>query len=236
MRLDAQSLEKRRHRREQGISKAGNRRARHKAIELAWLWLRHQGDTALSRWFRTRTADAGNRAKRIAIVALARNLIVALCRYLTTGLVPERATRFCCLIHSDNVFGDDPLLRRDDVFGLSRTASAERVRGTSVFLTPLKSIVDASAASLSRRSFLNRAILSRSASVSGLSDRSVLCCADSAETRIPITVISPSALHASSRCSASSLWEPEEASSPGLHHPGRVSDIISEWVGDFKSE
>ncbi|UGY13588.1 IS110 family transposase [Bradyrhizobium septentrionale] len=78
--------------REQGISKAGNRRARHKAIELAWLWLRHQGDSALSRWFRARTADAGKRAKRIAIVALARKLIVALWRYLTTGLVPELAT------------------------------------------------------------------------------------------------------------------------------------------------
>ncbi|KJC57012.1 hypothetical protein UP10_00185 [Bradyrhizobium sp. LTSPM299] len=78
--------------REQGISKAGNRRARHKAIELAWLWLRHQGDSALSRWFRTRTANAGKRAKRIAIVALARKLIVALWRYLTTGLVPEQAT------------------------------------------------------------------------------------------------------------------------------------------------
>jgi transposase len=78
--------------REQGISKAGNRRARHKAIELAWLWLRHQGDSALSRWFRTRTADAGKRAKRIAIVALARKLIVALWRYLTSGLIPEQAT------------------------------------------------------------------------------------------------------------------------------------------------
>ncbi|WP_256467456.1 IS110 family transposase [Bradyrhizobium sp. 139] len=77
--------------REQGISKAGNRRARTKAIELAWLWLRHQGDSALSRWFRTRTANAGKRAKRIAIVALARKLIVALWRYLTTGLVPEGA-------------------------------------------------------------------------------------------------------------------------------------------------
>ncbi|MGY4399539.1 IS110 family RNA-guided transposase [Bradyrhizobium sp. USDA 3315] len=77
--------------REQGISKAGNRRARHKAIELAWLWLRHQGDSTLSRWFRTRTADAGKRAKRIAIVALARKLIVALWRYLTTGLVPDQA-------------------------------------------------------------------------------------------------------------------------------------------------
>jgi transposase len=78
--------------REQGISKAGNRRARHKAIELAWLWLRHQPNSALSHWFRTRTANAGRRAKRIAIVALARKLIVALWRYLTAGLVPEGAT------------------------------------------------------------------------------------------------------------------------------------------------
>ena len=77
--------------REQGISKAGNHRARVKAIELAWLWLRHQGDSALSRWFRARTANAGKRARRIAIVALARKLIVALWRYLTTGLVPEGA-------------------------------------------------------------------------------------------------------------------------------------------------
>lgn len=59
-------------------ARAGNRRARQKAIELAWLWLRHQRDSALSRWFHTRTANAGKRAKRIAIVALARKLIVAL--------------------------------------------------------------------------------------------------------------------------------------------------------------
>jgi transposase len=78
--------------REQGISKAGNRRARQKAIELAWLWLRHQPDSALSRWFITRTANAGKRTRRIAIVALARKLIVALWRYLTTGLVPKEAT------------------------------------------------------------------------------------------------------------------------------------------------
>ena len=78
--------------REQGISKAGNHRARLKAIELAWLWLRHQPDSALSCWFRSRTANAGKRARRIAIVALARKLIVALWRYLTTGLVPEGAT------------------------------------------------------------------------------------------------------------------------------------------------
>lgn len=78
--------------REQGISKAGNPRARVKAIELAWLWLQHQPDSELSLWFRTRTANAGKRARRIAIVALARKLMVALWRYLTTGLVPAGAT------------------------------------------------------------------------------------------------------------------------------------------------
>jgi transposase len=77
--------------REQGISKAGNPRARQKAIELAWLWVRHQPDSTLTLWFRQRTANASGRIKRIAIVALARKLIVALWRYLTTGLVPEFA-------------------------------------------------------------------------------------------------------------------------------------------------
>jgi transposase len=77
--------------REQGISKAGNPRARHKAIELAWLWLEHQPESALSRWFRERTAQGKGRIKRIAIVALARKLIVALWRFMTTGLVPEQA-------------------------------------------------------------------------------------------------------------------------------------------------
>jgi transposase len=78
-------------RREQGISKAGNPRARQAAIELAWLWIRHQPDSGLTRWFRQRTANASSRIKRIAIVALARKLMVALWRYLTTGLVPEGA-------------------------------------------------------------------------------------------------------------------------------------------------
>src|SRR5262249_32184636 len=77
--------------REQGISKAGNRRARHAAVELAWLWLIHQPDSALSRWFVQRTAGASKRIRKIAIVALARKLMVALWRYLTTGLIPEGA-------------------------------------------------------------------------------------------------------------------------------------------------
>jgi transposase len=77
--------------RDQGISKAGNPRARCAAIELAWLWLRHQPDSNLTQEYRRRTLNAGKRIKRIAIVALARKLIVALWRYLTTGLVPEGA-------------------------------------------------------------------------------------------------------------------------------------------------
>jgi transposase len=77
--------------REQGISKAGNPRARHAAVELAWLWLRHQPDSALTQWFRQRTSGASGRIRRIAIVALARKLMVALWRYLTSGLVPKGA-------------------------------------------------------------------------------------------------------------------------------------------------
>ena len=75
---------------EQGIAKAGNRPARSTAIELAWLWLRHQPDSALSRWFHARLGGTkSRRLKRILIVALARKLVVALWRYLTTGLLPE---------------------------------------------------------------------------------------------------------------------------------------------------
>lgn len=75
----------------QGTSKTGNPRARCAAVELSWLWLRHQPESALSRWFHYRTRNASKRFKRIAIVALARKLMVALWRYLTTGLVPEGA-------------------------------------------------------------------------------------------------------------------------------------------------
>jgi transposase len=77
--------------RDQGISKAGNPRARCAAIEMAWLWVRHQPDSKLTQDYRRRTLDASKRIKRIAIVALARKLVVALWRYLTTGLVPEAA-------------------------------------------------------------------------------------------------------------------------------------------------
>ena len=70
------------------ISKAGNRKGRTTGIELAWLWLRYQPDSDLSVWFRTRV---GTTKGRIAIVALARKLLVALWRYLETGVVPRGA-------------------------------------------------------------------------------------------------------------------------------------------------
>ena len=76
---------------DQGISKAGNRKGRTTGIELAWLWLRYQPDSDLSVWFRTRVGTTKGRIRRIAIVALARKLLVALWRYLETGLVPRGA-------------------------------------------------------------------------------------------------------------------------------------------------
>jgi transposase len=77
--------------REQGISKAGNRRIRHLMVELSWLWLRYQPGSALSQWFAKRFAGGGKRMRRIGIVALARKLLIALWRYLKEGVIPEGA-------------------------------------------------------------------------------------------------------------------------------------------------
>src|SRR5262249_39642696 len=77
--------------REQGVSKAGNPRARHKAVELAWLWGGHQPESALTLWFRERTAKASKRGQRIATVALAPKMMVGRVRFVTAGLVPTGA-------------------------------------------------------------------------------------------------------------------------------------------------
>jgi transposase len=77
--------------RDQGISKAGNAKARTVIIELAWLWLQHQPDSPLSVWFHERVGKLKGRIRRITIVAVARKLLIALWRYLETGLVPEGA-------------------------------------------------------------------------------------------------------------------------------------------------
>jgi len=89
--LDGTPFDSGQSRREQGISKAGNARARTLAIELAWLWLRHQPDSDLSRWFFERVGQSKGRIRKIALVALARKLMVALWRYLETGVVPNGA-------------------------------------------------------------------------------------------------------------------------------------------------
>jgi transposase len=78
-------------RRSQGISKAGNSLARTVMIQVAWLWLRHQPESELTKWFRRRTQGQSKRMRRVMIVALARKLAIALWRYLETGLVPEGA-------------------------------------------------------------------------------------------------------------------------------------------------
>jgi transposase len=77
--------------REQGVSKAGNPRLRTTMIQLAWLWLRHQPGSALSRWFHERIERSKGRRKT-TIVALARKLLVALWKYVTAGVVIEGAT------------------------------------------------------------------------------------------------------------------------------------------------
>jgi len=77
---------------EQGISKAGNKRARALLVELAWGWLRLQPDSELTQWFNRRFAAGGKRMRRIGIVALARRLAIALWRYLQRGEMPAGAT------------------------------------------------------------------------------------------------------------------------------------------------
>jgi len=77
---------------EQGISKAGNKRARTLLVELAWNWLRWQPGSALTQWFTRRFAGGGKRMRRVGIVALARRLVIALWRYLQHGEIPAGAS------------------------------------------------------------------------------------------------------------------------------------------------
>ena len=77
--------------REQGITKSGNRHVRWMMTELAWSWLRCQPDSALRGWFRQRFGSGGKRLRRIGIVAVARKLLIALWRFLETGVSPAGA-------------------------------------------------------------------------------------------------------------------------------------------------
>ena len=77
--------------REQGVSKAGNPGLRSTLIQLSWLWLRHQPGSALAKWFRARVERNGGRMKKTTIVALARKLLVALWKYVNSGVAIEGA-------------------------------------------------------------------------------------------------------------------------------------------------
>ena len=76
--------------REQGISRAGNARLQAVSIQLAWNWVRWQPHSAVTRWYLANFGK-GKRARRIGIVAVARKLMIALWRYVTTGVIPEGA-------------------------------------------------------------------------------------------------------------------------------------------------
>ena len=76
---------------EQGVSKAGNPPLRTTMIQVAWLWTRHQPGSALSRWFLGRVERNGGRMRKSTIVALARKLLVAFWKYVTSGVVIEGA-------------------------------------------------------------------------------------------------------------------------------------------------
>jgi transposase len=76
---------------DQGISKQGNRRVRALLIEMAWAWLKYQPSSDLAQWFAKRTSGQNKRGRRIAIVAVARRLAIALWRYLREGIVPTGA-------------------------------------------------------------------------------------------------------------------------------------------------
>ncbi len=77
--------------RDQGISKAGNARVRHLAIEMAWRWVHFQPDSALTQWFNRRFGHGTRRMRRVGIVALARKLLIALWKYGEFGELPEGA-------------------------------------------------------------------------------------------------------------------------------------------------
>jgi transposase len=76
---------------EQGVSKSGNPKLRTTLVQMAWLWVRHQPRSALTLWFKERVKQNNGRLKKTMIVALARKLLVALWKYVNTGVVIEGA-------------------------------------------------------------------------------------------------------------------------------------------------
>ena len=105
--------------REQGISRAGNARLQAISIQLAWNWVRWQPHSALTQWYQAHFGK-GKRARRIGIVAVARKLVIALWRYVTTGVVPDGrdpesrvSARSDEASHARGAYGSCRVARRD---------------------------------------------------------------------------------------------------------------------------
>lgn len=75
--------------REQGVSQSGNPRLRSIMVQVSWLWLLHQPQSALTKWFRERTKIDGRR--KSTIIALARKLLIALWKFVHHGVIIEGA-------------------------------------------------------------------------------------------------------------------------------------------------
>jgi transposase len=76
---------------DQGLSRSGIPAIRRIAVQLAWAWLRYQPTSALSRWYQQRFGGGGPGVRKVGIVALARRVLIALWRYVTTGTLPDGA-------------------------------------------------------------------------------------------------------------------------------------------------
>ena len=77
--------------REQGINKAGPGRIRALMVQLGWLWLHHQPQSGLAKWYKERFGPTAKRSRRVGIIAVARKLLIALWKFVTTGEIPDGA-------------------------------------------------------------------------------------------------------------------------------------------------
>jgi transposase len=110
--------------RDQGISKAGPRHLRSLMVQLAWLWIYHQPESALAKWYRERFGPTAKRSRRVGIIAVARKLLIALWKYTMTGIVPEGAE-----LKSPSHRIDVPSQKGTAVRKLTQKPKTERVRG-----------------------------------------------------------------------------------------------------------
>ena len=76
---------------DQGLARSGVPAVRRIAVEIAWAWRRYQPTSALTHWYHARFGSGSPATRRVGIVALARRLLIALWRYVETGVVPEGA-------------------------------------------------------------------------------------------------------------------------------------------------